>query len=74
MERQFLLAVPLIFSVDYPVPHREEIFMTSLPTVLHCKILLWRYLILVIIILLKNKYLRREEYITGMLYVTLIEG
>ena len=74
MERQFLLTVPFIFPVPLLVPHRVELFLTSLSTVLHCQPLFWSILLLVLSILLKNKELKREEDITGMLEVTVTEG
>ena len=55
MDRQFLLAFTFTFPVTSLVPHTEELFMTKLPTMLHIQILFLRYLLLVHIILLKNK-------------------
>ena len=74
MERQFLLAARLIFLVPSLVPHKSELFMTFLPTVLHCKTLICKYLFLVGRIPPKEKLLNREEDITGLLEFTITEG
>ena len=74
MERYFLLDVSFIFPVPLLVSHRTGIFLTSFLIVIHCQPLLWRNLLLVIGILLKNKELKREEDITGLLEVTVTEG
>ena len=64
MERHFLLTLPLIFPVPLLVPHRAVLFMTSLSTVIHNQPLLLWNILSVIRILLINRYLKREEYIT----------
>ena len=74
MDRQFLLTAPFIFPAPLLVPYRAAPFMTSLSTVLHCQPLLWRILLLVLGILLKNKELRREGGIPGLLEVTVTVG
>ena len=63
-----------IFPVPLLVPHRVALFLTSRSTVLHRQPILWRNLLLVLSILLKEKEINREEYITGMLYITVTEG
>ena len=73
IDRQFLLAVQFIFPFPSLVPHRAELFMTSISTMLHRQPLLWRYILLVHSILLKNKELKREEDITGLLKVIVTE-
>ena len=74
MEIHFLLSVPFIFSVPLLVPHRTAIFLTSLSTVICRQPLLWQNTLLVLSILLKNKELKREEDITGLLEVIAMEG
>ena len=73
-ERQFLLAVTLVFIALSLVPHRAALFLTSLSIALHRQPLLWWYILLVCSILLKKKYLKKEEDITGLLKVTVTEG
>ena len=70
----FMLSMPLISPVLILVPHRLELFMTSISTLLYLQTILWWILLLVIIVMLKNKYLSREGGITGMLDVNLMEG
>ena len=74
LESQFLLTVPFIFLVPIVFSHMEALFMTSLSTVLLHQPLLWWNQILVLRILLKNKDLNRESYITGMLEFNVMEG
>ena len=73
MERNFRIAMSLIFPDLLLVPHMSALFLTSLSTVPHFKSLLWHNLQLVLIILLKNKYPKREEDIPGLLEVTITE-
>ena len=73
-ERQFLLTVTLVFPVPFIVPRREELFLTKLSVVVHYINLLWGYLLLVCSMLMKKKQIKREEYITGLLEVTVTEG
>ena len=73
-ERQFLLSVYFIFTVNHLVPHIFVIFLTKLSTVIHCQPQLWRILLLVLSILLKNKGLSKEEYITVLLEVNITGG
>ena len=74
LERQFRLAVPLIFTVLLLVPQRAALFLTSLSTVLHSWPLLWWVLLLVLNILLKKKYRKRVGGITVLQEVTVMEG
>ena len=60
VERHFILDVPFIFSVPLIVPHKAELFLTSLSTVLNLQPLPWRALMLVISTLIKNKELSME--------------
>ena len=59
MKIKFLLALLFTCPVLFLVLHREALFIASLSTVIHRRPLLWKYLILVLSILLKNKYLKR---------------
>ena len=70
IESQFLIELPFIFPVPLLVPHREVLFMISISTVIHSQLILWWTLLLAIIILMKNKYIRT----TGLLEVTVMEG
>ena len=69
MERYFLLAVTLFFIVLSIFTHREALFLTLLSKVIYSQLLLWRYILLFHSILLKKKYLNREEDITRILEV-----
>ena len=71
MERHFLLTVPLFFSVLLLITHMEEIFLTSFSTVIHNQPQTWMNLLLVLIIIPKNKYLRMK---LGLLEVTVMGG
>ena len=73
MERQFLLAVKFIFPVPIILPHRAALFMTSLSTVINIQTLIWKNLLLVLSVLMKNKELKRDKYTTGMLEVNIME-
>ena len=55
MEIQFLLAVPFMFPVQYIIPHISALCLTSLSTVLHLQPLLWKYILLFQIIVLKKR-------------------
>ena len=72
MERQFLIAVLLNFSVGSLILHRVYIFLTSLLSVIHRQPLLWRYILLVYSKLMKKKDPNREEDIKGLLEVTVM--
>ena len=56
------------------VSHIEALCMTSISILLHRQTTFWRILLLVIIILLKNKELKMEEDITGLLEVAAMQG
>ena len=69
MERYFLLAVTLFFIVLSIFTNREALFLTLFSKVIYSQLLLWRYILLFHSILLKKKYLNREEDITRILEV-----
>ena len=62
MEIKFLLIVTFIFPVKILVPHREAIFLTSLSTLIHSQPLLWRFILLVLHILLKKGAEKGRKY------------
>ena len=74
LERQFIISVTLIFPVLVFVLQRLELSPTSLSTLLHWQPLLWCITLLSLRILLKNKEIRRDGGITGLMYVTEIGG
>ena len=73
-KRQSLLAVNFIFPIPLLIPRKVELFTTPLSIVIYCQPLLLWILPLVLSILPKKKELRREEYITVQLEVTVTEG
>ena len=74
MDRQLIIDIPFIVTFLSIITYRAALFMTSLSTMLHLQPLLWRNVLYYQSILLKNKELKRDEYITGLLEVTLTEG
>ena len=74
LERQFIISVTLIFPVLVFVLQRLELSPTSLSTLLHWQPLLWCITLLSLRILLKNKEIRTDGGITGLMYVTEIGG
>ena len=74
MDRQLIIDIPFIVTFLSIITHRAALFMTSLSTMLHLQPLLWWNVLFYQSILLKNKELKRDEYITGLLEVTLTEG
>ena len=74
MDRQFLIDIPFIVTFMSIIIHRAALFMTSLSTIPHLQPLLWWNILFYQSILLKKKELKRDEDITGLLDVTVIEG
>ena len=63
-----------VFKVLILVTHKAALFIISLTTLLHFQPLLWRFILLVLSMIMKKKGINKDKDITVLLEVTVTEG